>query len=101
MSLPTTFWLSVVKQNCVSQKEPAYAFVRTEIRWEEPEESAYLTGGSFPVGQAKVIFLQQVDMVIHLSEELLAFSMFLHRTEGACSVLITNHKHYRIEYRIE
>lgn len=41
----------------------------------------YTGGWVFPVGEAKVVPLQQVDMVAHLCKKFLGFSMFLHKNE--------------------
>lgn len=45
------------------------------------KEKIYLVGWRVPVSEAKVVFLQQVDMVTHLRQKLLAFSVFLHHKE--------------------
>lgn len=42
-------------------------------------QTAYLAGWGFPVSEAKVIFLQQVDMVQHLRQKFLTFSVFLQK----------------------
>lgn len=60
------------------------------------EKAAYLAGCGFAGREAKVISLQQVDVVAHLCEKVLDFSMFLHEREkqtegeGHSSVFITN-----------
>lgn len=46
------------------------------------DTAAYLAGRGCPGREAEVISLQQVDVVTHLGEKFLDFSMFLHERAG-------------------
>lgn len=66
------------KTNRLILAHSRYVFLHRVCGCNEP---ANLVGGRFPVSEAKVIFLQQVDVVAHLRQELLAFCMFLNRKD--------------------